>query len=318
MKKFFLLLIAIFIVKVAVWAVTNKDNILDRGDRPDETICASTADSFSNFPNKNCEEILVTEHEQRGQTPMGSETVFSDFFAELNAIPVCNGNDTDPDNNKDHEIHTYSGFTLCYRESYEDAEWVAYILTREELKAVTGRTNDFRPDPSISTGSSDLSDYKKSGYDRGHLAPAADMEWSIKSCRESFFMRNMTPQAPQLNRGMWQQLERQVRKWADRFGKVIIVTGPVLEKNAEEYPAIGANRVAVPEYFFKSILAQSEEGTAMTINFIMPNSKCEGTLWDYCVTADEIESRTGFDIFSFLPDSEEEKIESSVNIEMWK
>ncbi|WP_407397648.1 DNA/RNA non-specific endonuclease [Treponema sp.] len=249
---------------------------------------------------------------------MDSKEIPSDFYAELNAIPVCNGNDNDPDNDSDHEIHTYSGFTLCYRESYEDAEWAAYILTREELKAVTGRSNDFRPDPSITTGSSDLSDYKKSGYDRGHLAPAADMEWSKESCSESFFMSNMTPQAPAFNRGMWQQLESQVRRWADRFGKIIVVTGPILEKDADGYAKIGGNQVAVPEYFFKSILAQSEDGTATAISFIMPNSKCEGTLWDYCVTADEIESRTGFDIFSFLPDSEEEKIESSVNIEMWK
>ncbi|MCQ2240417.1 DNA/RNA non-specific endonuclease [Treponema sp.] len=298
MKKFFLLLIAIFILIAMVWAVTNKDKITDRGDSP-----------LKHDENTS---------EQRGQTPMDSKEIPSDFYAELNAIPVCKGNDSNPDNDSDHEIHTYSGFTLCYRESYEDAEWVAYILTREELKAVTGRSNDFRPDPSITTGSSDLSDYKKSGYDRGHLAPAADMEWSKESCSESFFMSNMTPQAPAFNRGMWQQLESQVRRWADRFGKIIVVTGPVLEKDADGYAKIGGNQVAVPQYFFKSILAQSEDGTAIAINFIMPNSKCEGTIWDYCVTADEIETRTGFDIFSFLPDSVEEKVESSVNIESWK
>ena len=243
----------------------------------------------------------------------------ADFFSsEDNALPVCRGNDSNPDNNHDHEIHSYSGFTLCYRESYEVPEWVAYILTKEELNAVTGRTNNFRPDPAITTGSASPEDYRKSGYDRGHLAPAADMEWSRESCSESFYMSNMTPQAPAFNRGMWQQLESQARKWAEQFGRIIVVTGPVLEKPAENYPALGNNRVAIPEFFFKSILAQSEDGTAIATSFIMPNSKCEGTIWDYCVTADEIERRTGFDIFSFLPDSEEEKIESSVNIEMWK
>ncbi len=291
MKKFFLLLISLFIFIAIVWAV--KIN-------PMETTAfeASARDAATVPPVK--------------------EEITTEFFDEANALPVCNGNDRDPANNDDHEIHTYKGFTLCYRESYEDAEWVAYILTREELEAVTGRSNDFRPDPSITTGSADLSDYKKSGYDRGHLAPAADMEWNKESCSESFYMSNMTPQAPAFNRGMWQQLESQVRKWADRFGKVIVVTGPVLEKNAGEYKTIGANQVAVPEYFFKSILAQDSAGTTNAISFIMPNTKCEGTIWDYCVTTDEVEQRCGFDIFSFLPDEEEEKIESSVEISSWK
>lgn len=296
MKRFFLLLTSIFILLAVVWAVTNNDT--NGGDRPRaKAFIAKNTDSPDTL-------------NQRGQT--------YEFFDETNAIPVCKGNDDDSSNNEDHEIHEYKGFTLCYRESYEDAEWVAYVLTREELKAVTGRTNDFRPDPSITTGSSDLSDYKKSGYDRGHLAPAADMEWSVESCRESFFMSNMTPQAPAFNRGMWQQLESQVRKWAEKFGKVIVITGPVLEKSAEDYPSIGANKVAVPEYFFKSILAQLEDGTAMAISFIMPNSKCEGTLWDYCVTTDEVERRCGFDLFSFLPDETESYIESSLETLNWK
>lgn len=309
MKKLFLILISLFLMIAILWAVTNNT---DKGDRPDDS-----------------------PYEQRGQTPMDSmdfeasardaatvppvkEEITTEFFDEAKALPVCNGNDNDPANNDDHEIHSYSGFTLCYRESYEDAEWVAYILTREELEAVTGRSNDFRPDPSITTGSSDLCDYKKSGYDRGHLAPAADMEWSKESCSESFLMSNMTPQAPAFNRGMWQQLESQVRRWADRFGKIIVVTGPVLEKNADDYAKIGGNQVAVPEYFFKSILAQTSDGTATAISFIMPNAKCEGSIWDYCVTTDEVERRCGFDLFSFLPDALEDGIESSVGTDSWK
>lgn len=255
---------------------------------------------------------------QTSSAGQSSSYSIEDFFAEQNAIPVCCGNDKNPDNNKDHEIHQYKGFTLCYRESYEDAEWVAYVLTKEELETVTGRTNDFRPDIKITTGSSDLSDYKKSGYDRGHLAPAADMEWSVESCSESFLMSNMTPQAPALNRGMWQQLESQVRKWAERFGKVIVVTGPVLEKKADEYSSIGTNKVAVPEYFFKSILTQTSDGTVSAISFILPNSKCEGTIWDYCVSTDEVEKRCGFNVFSFLPDNLEKEVESSTDISPWK
>ena len=236
-----------------------------------------------------------------------------DFFDhEESALPVCPGNRSGA-GAEDHEIHQYRGFTLCYRESYEDAEWVAYILTREELNAVTGRTNNFRPDPSISTGSSELADYKASGFDRGHLAPAADMEWSEETVSESFYMSNMTPQAPAFNRGMWQQLESQVRKWAQEFGRVMVVTGPVLEKEAGQYPSIGKNSVAVPEYFFKSILAMTGDGSWTAISFIMPNAKCEGTIWDYVVSTDEVEQRCGFDVFSFLDDEVENAIESETS-----
>lgn len=242
----------------------------------------------------------------------------NDFFAEENALIICAANDENQANNTDHEIHFYEGYSICYRESYEVAEWVSYVLTKEELKTVIGRTNDFRRDFKISTGSADLEDYKKSGYDRGHLAPAADMEWSKKSCSESFLMSNMTPQSPSLNRGMWQQLERQVRTWADKFEKLIVVTGPVLEKKADKYSFIGKNKVAIPEYFFKSILTKTKDDSIIVINFIMPNSKCEGTIWDYCVTTDEIESRCGFDIFSFLQDETEKQIESSIDITQWK
>lgn len=232
-------------------------------------------------------------------------------------IPLCIASVTG-ENGSDHEIHSYKGYTLCYRESYEIAEWVSYTLTREELNGVTGRTDDFRSDPLISTGSASPADYKKSGFDRGHLAPAADMEWSVESVSESFLMSNMTPQAPQFNRGIWLNLESQVRKWAESFGEVTVVTGPVLEKSAREYDFIGENQVAVPEYFYKALLAKDDEGKFTAIGFIIPNKKCEGKIWDYEVTVDEIEKRTGLDFFSLLPDSIETPLESSIDFTKWE
>ena len=237
-------------------------------------------------------------------------------------IPVCAASKTESGAAEDHEIHTYSGFTLCYRESYEDAEWVAYVLTKAELNTVTGRSDDFRPDTKISTGSATLADYKASGYDRGHLAPAADMEWSKESCSESFLMSNMTPQSPQFNRGLWKTLEEQVRNWADSFGEVYVVTGPVLEKEASEYPSIGENKVAVPEYFYKVLMAKVDSSddyrTALAIAFILPNQKCDGDIWDYAVSIDEVESRTGLDFFSMLPDERETELEGKTELSDWK
>ncbi len=227
-------------------------------------------------------------------------------------IPICQATESGKNGN-DHEVHSYSGFTLCYRESYEVSEWVSYTLTREKLVKVTGRANDFRPDPAITTGSADLADYKGSGYDRGHLAPSADMTYSIESNSDSFFMSNMTPQAPAFNRGMWLKLENMVRTYAELFGEVAVVTGPVLEKDAKEYPSIGHNHVTVPEYFYKVLLARGPSGDWAAIGFVLPNGKCEGDLSDYVVSVDSVEARCSLDFFSELDDDIEDKIESEID-----
>ena len=89
---------------------------------------------------------------------------------------------------------------------------VSYKLTKAEVQnQVTKRKDNFRLDPVIKTGSAILADYKGSGYDRGHLAPAGDMAWSKKAMSESFFLTNMSPQVPGVHRGMWRILEEQIR-----------------------------------------------------------------------------------------------------------
>ena len=245
---------------------------------------------------------------------------------------------------KDHELHTYAGYTLCYRESYELAEWVSYSLTRSQLEhKVTGRTNDFRADTLISTGSAKPSDYKGSGFDRGHLAPAADMAWSIKSAHDSFLMSNMSPQTPSFNRVIWKLLEEAVRKWAHQYGTIYVVTGPVLEKDASEYESIGESEVAVPEYFYKALLvfipvyadtnsASNSNTNSNTIPFpnaresgyteeiesyrvqcaafIIPNKGCGKDIYKFICTIDQAEERTGLDFFANLPDEVEELAES--------
>ncbi|MBE6353615.1 DNA/RNA non-specific endonuclease [Treponema sp.] len=232
-------------------------------------------------------------------------------------LPLCeaviNGG-----NCPDHEIHSYAGFRLCYRESYEVAEWVSYTVTKDELVKESGRTNDFREDESISTGSASPADYYRSGYDRGHLAPAADMVWSRESMSESFYMSNMTPQTPAFNRKIWMYLESQVRIWAERYGEVTVVTGPVLDKKASEYKTIGENEVCVPEWFYKVLLVKTEEGNVETVGFLIPNEGWTGTFWDYAVTVDEVETRTSLDFFSVLDDEIENQAEGTFNLNCWK
>lgn len=222
---------------------------------------------------------------------------------------------------EDHELRYFSDYALCYRESYELAEWSAYCLERAELVKNASRSDDFRPDPAISTESASLADYKRSGYDRGHLAPAADFAYSPDAMSETFYMSNMTPQAPAFNRGIWQQLEAQVRVWASTYGRAYVVTGPVLEEPAGEYAVIGENAVSVPRAFYKVVLvplyadeadAESPDDCAdvAAFAFIIPNEKCSAGYASYAVTVDEVEARTGIDFFYQLNDAVEARIEA--------
>ncbi len=209
-------------------------------------------------------------------------------------------------------IH-HIGYFLSYNETHEQANWVAYELTLKEVNGTFKRTNDFRPDPMVKTGSASLADYKGSGYDRGHLAPAADMKWSLKAMSESFYTSNMSPQRPSFNRGIWKRLEEQVRKWAVNNKSVYIATGGVLTSGLIK---IGPNQVSVPEKFYKVIL-DYQEPELKGIGFILPNKGSKEPLENYAITIDKVESMTGIDFFHKLPDEIEEEIESKVDLSRW-
>ena len=223
----------------------------------------------------------------------------------------------------DHERRDFADYSLCYRESYELAEWSAYCLERGELAKNASRTNDFRADPAITTGSASLADYRGSGYDRGHLAPAADFAYAASAMSETFYMSNMTPQAPAFNRGIWQQLEAQVRRWAAEYGRAYVVAGPVLDAPASDYAAIGENAVAVPRAFYKVVLLPlyADDADAATPDdcaallayaFVIPNEKCESSFYDYAVPIDAVEALTGIDFFYQLDDALEAALEAGL------
>jgi len=176
-----------------------------------------------------------------------------------------------------------------------------------------GRTNDFREDYKVKTGSASLLDYKGSGYDRGHLAPAADFKWSSTAMSESFFMSNMSPQHPSFNRGIWKKLEGSVRNWADDNSEIYVVTGPILTSSNS---TIGYNGVSIPNYYYKVIL-DYHEPELKGIGFILPNQKSSRSLQSFAVTIDEVERRTGINFYHSLPDKIEEQIESNIDIGKW-
>jgi len=214
------------------------------------------------------------------------------------------------------EIIQRTYFTISYSEEHEQAEWIAYELTRESLELPNvKRTGNFRPDPNVRNGSATPRDYKRSGYDRGHLAPAGDMAFSIEAMSESFYMTNISPQLRKFNGGIWRELEGNVRDWAMQFEKIYVVTGPVLTKGISK--KIGPNKVAVPDEFYKVILDFTEP-EIKAIAFIIPNKKSDNKLDYYAVSVDQVEEITGIDFFYKLFDDDlEEGIENSFDISLW-
>jgi len=210
------------------------------------------------------------------------------------------------------EIVKHSHYILSYSEAHEQAEWVAYELTADETIKVVDRNDRFKADPTVSTGSATLADYKGSGYDRGHLAPAADMGFSSIAMSESFYMSNMSPQLPAFNRGIWKELESLVRTYAKKYGKIYVVTGGVLNGSGQ---TIG-NNVTIPTHYYKIILTGEGENTRM-ISFLLMNQKHTAPLSKFVVNTDIIEKLTGIDFFPQLPDELEEKLESKVDNVNW-
>lgn len=210
--------------------------------------------------------------------------------------------------------HNY--YTICYNEEHEQPVWVAYTLSRKNLEGDAQRTEDFRPDPKVLTGSAFPLDYRSTGYDKGHLAPAGDFHFSQKAMSETFFMSNMSPQKPDFNRGIWEKLESTVRKWARREeGKLHIVTGPVL--HGGNFRKIGKRaKISVPEYYYK-IIMDLEPPEVKAIAFLMRNEGSQRTLETFVVTIDEVEKKTGIDFFPDLPDKVENDLEAHLTPELW-
>ena len=197
--------------------------------------------------------------------------------------------------------HTY--YSLSYLEDHEQAEWVHYKLNSEMLNGKKVRKKYYIVDKKVSTGSANHSDYTNSGYDRGHLVPAADMKMDSISVIEASYMSNISPQNRNFNGQEWRKLEEHVRFLAKK-NEIYVTTGGVLSNGLN---SIGTkNKVSVPNLFYKIIYnAKMEKMTA----YLMPNKKLE-SFKNYKVTVDLIETLTGIDFYHQLEDEMEERLES--------
>jgi endonuclease G len=210
-------------------------------------------------------------------------------------------------------------YVICYDDANRVPDWVTYHLSRENLAGEAPRTNDFRADADLPSGErAELVDYRHSGYDRGHMAPAAAFKRSSTAMSETFLLSNVAPQRPNLNRHIWRRLEQEVRSLASAHGSIWVFTGTLFLDQAgnpiDPVAYIGPNRVAVPTHFYKVILCEHTTGTVELFAFVMQNplQPLAGRPRDYLVSVDEVESLTGLDFFAVLPDWDEERLEEMV------
>lgn len=209
----------------------------------------------------------------------------------------------------------HENYILSYIEKYECAEWVCYELTYSETENnVDRKSGNYLNDESIKTGSAIHNDYTKSGYDRGHLAPAGDMNFSLDAMWESFYMSNISPQTPELNRKTWKYLEDDIRYYVMRNkSKLCIITGNIFVGDIK-YIGIN-NRVAVPTYLYKIIYDDVNDNI---MAFIMPNiNNPDLKYFNYITAVDDIEKLTGINFFPKMKQKQERNIESYKSNNNW-
>lgn len=210
---------------------------------------------------------------------------------------------------------THTGYTVSYNVANHCPDFVEWTLTGKRLAVEkASRTDEFTPDPDIPE-TPEARCYSHSGYDRGHMAPAADFKWSYQAMEESFYTSNVCPQRNALNAGLWLDLEKACRRWAKYYGSVDIVCGPVFL--TREVNTIGDCHIRVPDAFFKVVLKQYK-GRWYAMGWLMPNGETEGGMNDYALSVDEVESITGLDFFRYLDDDEEKEAESQTDTKYWR
>lgn len=233
-----------------------------------------------------------------------------------------------PQSSQEETLIKHAALTLSYNEAHEQANWVMHVILTDVTSGNGSRTNDFRIDSLIESGSATEQDYfikvlkadsvtyryEGFGYDRGHLAPSADFRWSRTALSESYFYSNMSPQLGDFNRLKWAELENWMRTYVDENNvNLFIVTAPILDDDLPKIPR-SVNGLSIPKYYIKVALdLENERGIA----FVMPNEKITLPIESFSISIDSAEVLLGYDLFSGLADDLEATIESSCDYKFW-
>ena len=219
-----------------------------------------------------------------------------------------------PLNNKSEQILYRKGYTVSYNKDYKIPNWVAWHLTAEHTTGPIPRPgNAWHEDEEVPEPRATLVDYHGSGWSRGHMCPAGDNKWDNIAMYESFLFTNCCPQNTNLNSGDWNQIEMACRRWAEKYGDIYIVCGPILYN--KEHETVGPNKVVVPEAFFKVVICLN--GTPKGIGFIRKNTDTTKRNDLYVNTISEVERITGITFFPILPKDISESVKSKADMKDW-
>ena len=239
-----------------------------------------------------------------------SNIVFNEtYISDIETPRICN--------NIAEQILKRAGYTCSYNQDTRNANWVAWHLTKEHTDGPWSRKGlPYIEDSDVIGAKQELSDWNNHNLniDHGHLCPAGDNKWDKEAMIESFLLTNMCPQNSKLNQGIWETLESRCRGWARHYGVVYITAGPIFY--SKNYKTIGANKIGIPDAFYKVVLCLTKKPKAL--GFIFPNVEPEyDNIKDYMYSVDEVENITKIDFFHNMEDSIENIIEASSNLNNW-
>lgn len=205
-------------------------------------------------------------------------------------------------------------FVVCYDSERKLPTWVGYALTKEDADASVADRNkgnyQFHADASLEAGKrAENADYARSGYDKGHMAPAADFKRSVEAMKSTFILSNAVPQKHGVNAGQWGRLEAAARLLAQNRGAMWVFSGPLFV-GGKPVKTIGRDHVAVPTHTYKVILCVHANGEKEMFAFVLPNiDKPSGQIGAYTYSVDQVEKLTGLDFFAALPAEEQSRLE---------
>ena len=209
------------------------------------------------------------------------------------------------------DIVAHTGYTASYNHQTLVPDWVAWELTEEEVRGTLGGQYSFSRDPVVRNPKASREDYANSGWDKGHMAPRADMKWSLKALEESYYFTNICPQDHSMNAGTWRRIEEMTRAAAFRWGVVYVVCGPLFTEH--RHGTIGEARVQVPDAFFKALAVRTENGFS-TVGFVVDNSNQTRAPQQYAVCVDSVEALIGRNLFPAIGEEAEREYDWNV----WK
>jgi endonuclease G len=264
------------------------------------------------FLLSNCSPSLFTTNNQDQAPTAQLETSAPTIQADISGVSA-HYRPYIPEVSLSHFVLDYSGFVLEFDTLHRNARWVCYMLCEAKLGDGVERSSGFRMESRLGIYSPRDAEYRNSGFDRGHLAPAADMSYSEKAMYDSFFLSNVSPQLPGFNRGIWKRLEERVRSIAIEKDTIWVVTGPILEQNLGK---MGSSSVSIPEIFYKVIYKPSSDG-GKGIAFLMRNQSATGDLSAFAVTIDSVERLSGINFFPSFEPSKSQRVEKELDLAYW-